>query len=1330
MAFDSDTRNKLARMVAQARQLLTDEFTQQLQEIYGIQPDGTITPIEKLNHLDDEQAGTAKLLRERIDHLVSGMASEKEPVVAAIDRAVREQAFTILNRFAALRMCEERSLVEECVRAGMQSKGFKVYETVAGAALGDTYERYKVFLLCLFDEIAVDLGILFDRFSPQGLLFPREEALLELDTIINSRDLREIWAEDETIGWIYQYFNTAEERRAMREASPAPRNSRELAVRNQFFTPRYVVEFLTDNTLGRMWYEMRKGETTLIDKCRYLIRHPNEIFLNPGEMPSLVENYEKDLSQEELLKKAVFIEHCPKKDPRDIHILDPACGSGHFLLYSFDLLRTIYVEAWEDEQSPASEVTSKTLREDYPDLELLRKEIPRLIIEHNLYGIDIDARSLQIAALALWLQAQRAWQEQRLKLAERTRITKSNLVCAEPMPGEEDMRREFAESVDDKLGRLIQRIFKRMELAGEAGSLLRIEEETSSAIREIYGEHGDLYRVSDEERWRKAEEDLFKALQEYAERADGGTALRRRLFADDAAEGFAFVDLCRKKFDVVLMNPPFGELTDSTKKYLSSQYSNVSANILCAFVESVCERLTPSGTLASVVDRTILIKNSYEKFRRYSLLGDRGLNAVADLGWGVLDANVEVSTIVVGRPNTAKHRVTFGANLTLLENKDSELQHCCHEPRFLNLAIFQKMPFAAINFDVPKFFIRCLEKMGSLSEEAGVFYNGHTIKSDVFKRLFWEVSLYDSKTLWDRMWNGSEYSPFYVSMQEAVLTQRYGGGLLNHSSTIIRNPAKHKLPGLCFGKRGDFLDVQVLPERFVLTNEGFGGPFENSDKTWFVLSYLNSRVVQYMVNLYCGQHKGVGYVGRIPFPKISEEQIKAVGGLGAKLNAVLRSINRLEETDPLFIGPFAELLGDCLSLQEFDANYRRIQEDYNADIEELDDIIFGIVGVSEEEKELVKKDTINRPKAQMLLDYSSDNQGAYFTHSLISYSVGSCLARWDVRIALHPSLAPKLPDPFDPLPVCPPGMLVGPDGLPAESGRIVSEEWLRARPDTNTLPAEGAVKNPTVPDNGYPLPVSWNGILVDDPGLNGGRGYRDDIVHRVQEVMGVVWNERGEAIEHEACEVLGVSKLRDYFRRPTGFFQDHLKRYSKGRRKAPIYWPLSTTTGSYTLWIYYHRLTDQTLYACVNDYVNRKLEDVSKDIERLEEEVAKRATAKNRQRVEELTDFEQELKDFRDELLRVAALPYKPNLNDGVMITAAPLWELLRHNQWRKDLKACWKKLEAGEYDWAHLSYAIWPERVRGKCKTDLSIAIAHDLEDLYEGDVAKPKKRRKKAKS
>ena len=123
---------------------------------------------------------------------------------------------------------------------------------------------------------------------------------------------------------------------------------------------------------------------------------------------------------------------------------------------------------------------------------------------------------------------------------------------------------------------------------------------------------------------------------------------------------------------------------------------------------------------------------------------------------------------------------------------------------------------------------------------------------------------------------------------------------------------------------------------------------------------------------------------------------------------------------------------------------------------------------------------------------------------------------------------------------------------------------------------------------------------------------------------------------------------------------------------------------------------------------------------RLQKELSEAGNAQKRDELEKLQDFRQELIDFRDELLRVAKLSYKPNLNDGVLITASPLWKLFRLKKWQNDLKACWKKLENGEYDWAHLAYSIWPDRVREKCKTDRSIAIAHDLEEICE---VQPKK-------
>ncbi len=299
-------------------------------------------------------------------------------------------------------------------------------------------------------------------------------------------------------------------------------------------------------------------------------------------------------------------------------------------------------------------------------------------------------------------------------------------------------------------------------------------------------------------------------------------------------------------------------------------------------------------------------------------------------------------------------------------------------------------------------------------------------------------------------------------------------------------------------------------------------------------------------------------------------------------------------------------------------------------------------------------------------------------------------------------------------------MLIAPNGLPATPNHIVSESWLRARPDAITLPPEGSFQGPAaIPDSEYPIPIAWDGILVDDPGLGEHpEPHPGDVVRRVREVLAVLWPDNHAAIEAEACEILSVRELRDYFRKPSGFFADHLKRYSKSRRKAPIYWPLSTPSGSYTLWLYYHRLDDQLLYTAVNRYVAPKIAQVEARIARMEAELSQatgRAAAALRDQLDGTRALLTELRQFRAELLRIAALPYKPDLNDGVIINAAPLHKLFRLRKWAKDSEAVWRKLEAGDYDWAHLAYTLWPDRVREVCRRDRSIAIAHGLEGLCE---------------
>ncbi len=701
--MDQAIRNKLRGVVTRCRKLLEDSVSQELQGKFGIyaaKKDGVQVDDEaRMTHLTVEERAARKDILDHYDHIKARGFKAKE----ALDQLIREIAFTHLNRFCAYKMMEARQVYvgdqkfREAVSRGVNSNGVKFYladhpDDERLYTTGQQDVAYRHFLDWLGGLLSEEIGILFSPNDSANRLYPTQKVIDEVLALLNDEPLAEIWTQDETIGWVYQYFTPKELRDEARKASAAPRNSYELAFRNQFFTPRYVVEFLTDNTLGRIWYEMRKGDTKLKDQCRYLVRRPNEVFLAEGQKPPSDsplapsagrgaggEGQEADLSQEELLKQPVYIPHRPKKDQRELKILDPACGSGHFLLYCFALLLAIYEEAYDDPD------LGPGLKKEYATLEELRRAVPGLILRHNLHGIDIDLRATQIAALALWLRCQRAYQELGIK-KDRPKITRSNIVCAEPMPGEAGLLDEFLKTLhEDRLEALIRRVVQvpegtrvratramadslcdlvrlvwdKMQLAGEAGSLLKIEEELQEAIRagqQQWEERLPLWRMTIVEPsekttekyvrfvpgdgvdfWQRAESLVMAALDDFARYAANGKMLLRKLFVDDAVRGLAFVDLCRQRFDVVLMNPPFGEASKPSKGHIERAFPRTKNDVYAAFVERMVGMLHPTGMVGAITSRTGFFLTSFQKWREEILLKEARPSVFADLGYGVLD---------------------------------------------------------------------------------------------------------------------------------------------------------------------------------------------------------------------------------------------------------------------------------------------------------------------------------------------------------------------------------------------------------------------------------------------------------------------------------------------------------------------------------------------------------------------------------------------------------------------------------------------------------------------------------------------------------------------
>ncbi len=410
-----------------------------------------------LGHLTDEERQARQDILAHFEHIDSLVHKPKE----SLEQLIREIAFTHLNRLCAYKMMEVRDVYvggqrfREAVSKGLKSQGFLFYladhpEDEKRYNAGDQEEAYRHFLNWLGGTLSQEIGVLFSPTDPANRVYPPQRVLDEVLDLLNSEELKGIWSEDETIGWVYQYFTPKELRDQARKESQAPRNSYELAFRNQFFTPRYVVEFLTDNTLGRIWYEMRKGDTRLKDECRYMVRRPHEIFLEP-QMDTDAHGSKKsesairvhpcssvadssDLSQEELLKQPVYIPHRPKKDPREIKILDPACGSGHFLLYCFALLLVIYEEAYDDpDLGPGA--PGRLPDEGRPAAGSPRPDPAAQPARHrHRPPMHPDRRARPLAAVPAGLSGDGAEEGP-------SADPKSNIVCAEPMPGEKESAR-------------------------------------------------------------------------------------------------------------------------------------------------------------------------------------------------------------------------------------------------------------------------------------------------------------------------------------------------------------------------------------------------------------------------------------------------------------------------------------------------------------------------------------------------------------------------------------------------------------------------------------------------------------------------------------------------------------------------------------------------------------------------------------------------------------------------------------------------------------------------------------------------------------------------
>jgi hypothetical protein len=596
---------------------------------------------------------------------------------------------------------------------------------------------------------------------------------------------------------------------------------------------------------------------------------------------------------------------------------------------------------------------------------------------------------------------------------------------------------------------------------------------------------------------------------------------------------------------------------------------------------------------------------------------------------------------------------------------------------------FGKIPGSPFAYWTPKSTLKLFD-LNPLEGEETFARLGATTNDDFrFLNLFWEIMPHSLHSYWIPFAKGGSYSPYFFDTHLVLDWEDKGQRLRefcvergDSPSRNIRSEDKYFRPGLTWPRRTNGFSVRILPAGCIFADKGPAAFVQDnkSDSLMTLMAVMNSTIFEYLVRLQLArtelaQSYEVGLIQNTPVPEPSDERLAP---LAHRAHDLQRENYIHDETTHVFGLPgLVEWRGGSLMAASFTLEEQAAgrSAELGAVQSEIDAIVFDLYGLDEADRQLVLREMGSADATAGDLPLAEDEGDAdeaedaapenlpERVQNLLMWCVGVAFGRWDVRKALDPALLPPLPGPFDPLPRCAPGALMDADGLPLER---------------DDLPED------------YPLPVAWDGVLLDDPQQESNPTSRD-IVARVRAVLTLLWGDRADAIEREICSVLQIRDLRDYYRHPTkGLFHFHIKRYSKSRRKAPIYWLLQSDKRGIGVWLYYPRITENTLFTVENllyDLLRRegfRLEERKSGLETLtggdrkarEHEIATQA------------DLVEQVTGFHKTILRLANQKLPPDPNDGVLIGIAPLHELV---PW-KDARRMWDKLVAGDYPWSQMA--------------------------------------------
>jgi hypothetical protein len=800
--------------------------------------------------------------REKIEILIASHEGETGNYEEAREKALDELTFTLFNRLAAIKVMEAHQLFAPIVTKqaahGGRSFGHKIWLENNPEKRNNDLEGLRDYFKYEFNKLG-DAIPLFHKNYPYALL----PYVIELNDIGDAFNAVEqdaqiddnVWQSDDILGWLYESYNNVK-KQAHKDSGEKTEYDK-VSLQSQVYTPRWVVEFLVHNSLGKLYLEM----------------YPDSEI--------------KDLYK---IANAPKTRVCEPKPLHELKLIDPASGSGNFLLYAFAFFYALYKDQIDNYGANYDE-----------------DDIPKLIIENNLHGVDLDDRAAQLAQLGLWIKAK---QKNRNTTTLNFNVVSSDFF----LPDFDFVYPIFkAGTTDAKQLNVIEEIWTDLQQAHKFGSLVKIEEKLNIKLHGLVDQKGiSLFGEQEVVEYERFKKDFFKNLETAV--AQYATQQGNSFLTDKTKDAITFLKLITQKYDVATANPPYTDSADfgaELKKFIDVNYSKpykFNTNLYATFIKRCSELVNPDGFIGMLHPLTFMYISSFKDVRKY-ILEKTTIDTLAELGLGGVFANVQADVVAYTLKNlkseansvfldfkkyknhTNKPDIFATAYDNLVNNIPDEHNYNLSQKAFKDIVDWPFIYWISDEFR-KKFKEKSIDKVLKVRQGIATGDNFRCL------RFWWEVEKESITSINDkesRKWvgysKGGPYQKWYGNMWAVINLSAEGYEYLLNNGNHLPSKEYYYLEGLTYSASGSkgpsfrYLPINntfdvggscIFPYEF--KNIPYSIAFMNSKLSFYITSCLNPTV-----------NTQVGDLKRIPFVVPDENHNTIVSGL-AKRNVEITKL--------------------------------------------------------------------------------------------------------------------------------------------------------------------------------------------------------------------------------------------------------------------------------------------------------------------------------------------------------------------------------------------------------------------------------------------------------